>query len=169
MTALTRSALWLIPGLLVGLAVGAWSVRTPVLAVGNDRSENFAIATGPLDDTTEAIVALDPITGTLRAAAISPTTGVVTNVYERTTLAADMELEAGTTPKFLMVTGMNPLRARGGAQFGGSFIYVAETTSGKVAAYAMPFNRAQLNSSKTTQAQLELVAVIPFRTAAIRN
>ena len=58
-----HGGLLLVLGVLVGLAVGL-NVRgiwpnVPLHAVATDAAENFAIATGPVDDRTEAIYVLD--------------------------------------------------------------------------------------------------------------
>ena len=62
----TRS-LWLAGGLVVGLVIGlnvagVWP-QIPVHAVATHGQDNFAIATGPLDDNVEAIFVLDSVTG----------------------------------------------------------------------------------------------------------
>ena len=60
---------WLGIGLCVGLLSRGSSPHTPLHAWSNDRYDDFAIATGPMDETTEAIYFLDFLTGDLKAAA----------------------------------------------------------------------------------------------------
>ena len=62
---------WLAIGLLVGFVIGGLWPDTPLHAVATDRTENFAMATGFVDDGVEAIYFLDFLTGTLRAAVLS--------------------------------------------------------------------------------------------------
>ena len=64
-------AVWLAIGLVVGLMIGGIWPDTPLHAVATDGTENFALATGFVDDGAEAVYLLDFLTGTLRAAVLS--------------------------------------------------------------------------------------------------
>src|SRR3989304_5318782 len=64
-------AVWLGIGLLAGLMIGGLWPDTPLHAVATDSTDNFAMATGFVDDGIEAIYFLDFLTGTLRAAVLS--------------------------------------------------------------------------------------------------
>ena len=59
-------------GLCIGVGLSGIIPHTPLHAWSNDRYDDFAIATGPVDETTEALYFLDFLTGDLKAAAIGP-------------------------------------------------------------------------------------------------
>ena len=50
-----------------GLVLSGLWPQTPLHATATDRSDTFAIATGAVDDDTEAVYFLDFLTGDLRA------------------------------------------------------------------------------------------------------
>ncbi len=62
---------WMALGLLLGGVAAALWPATPLHAVATDRTDNFAIATGLLDEDTEAIYFLDFVTGELKGTALS--------------------------------------------------------------------------------------------------
>ncbi|MGA2067613.1 MAG: hypothetical protein ABSG86_21785 [Thermoguttaceae bacterium] len=163
-------------GIVLGLAVGAmlgglWP-STPLHAVATDRTETFAMATGFVDEGVEALYFLDFLTGDLGAVVIGrggPTGWMPTGLYAATVLR-DLNLNANQNPKFLMVTGVADLIRGGsaGAQVRPSraVVYVAEITTGRVAAYAIPWNANAHLRNQMVQMPLQLVARFPFRGAA---
>lgn len=164
-----NSAAWLAAGVLVGLAAGRLLPHAPAHAMATDRQENFAIATGPVDEEMEAVFFLDFLTGELKAAVLSPITGKFNALYQAQ-IAGDLGVDASKNPKYLLVTGLAQLR-RGGGQIqpGASVVYVAELTSGKVAAYAVPWSRGAANSNIPIKANLVPLDSMQFRTAVIRE
>ncbi len=183
---LQPNLLWMAAGITIGAAVvgvffggmvvgrsassNSWPFGPSLAhAVATDRYENFAIATGFLNNDLEAVYFLDFLTGDLKAAALSLQTGKFNSFYEYNVLR-DLEVDATKNPRYLMVTGGVNLRRQGGQlEPSGSVVYVAELTSGKVAAYTTPFNRTTINSGKRYDGQLLLLDVQPFRTTAIRG
>jgi len=162
------SATWLGVGLIAGLALGGFLPNAPLHAVATDHTENFTIATGPVDDELEALFFLDFLTGSLKAAVISTTTGRFTSMYE-TTVMNDLGVNAAQNPKFLMVTGIAGLRRTGAnVNPGHSIVYVAEVTTGRVAAYAVPWTRGQATATSPVRGQLYKLDVLQFRTQAVR-
>jgi hypothetical protein len=158
---------WLIAlgiGLVVGLALGGFWPNTPLHAVATDRCDSFAIATGPVDSDVEAVYFLDFLTGDLRAVVLGKTAGNFTGFFYYN-VAADLSVDPSKTPKYLMVTGMASLRHSGGTRMQPSLAvcYVAEVTSGKVAAYAIPWSPSMHASGQTNQQMLAPVAVTSFR------
>ncbi len=138
-------------------------------ASATDRYENFAIATGQLDEDLEAVYFLDFLTGDLKAAALSLQTGKFNSFYEYNVLK-DLDVDSSKNPRYLMVTGEVNLRRQGGQlEPSGSVIYVAELTSGKVAAYMTPFLKQTINSGKPFQGEMIALDVRQFRTTAIRG
>lgn len=162
--------------LVVGMAVGAvltagfhgLTSMPRAHAVATDSSENFAIATGLVDENIEALYFLDFLTGDLRAAVVSRRNAQFTGVFQYNVLQ-DFEVTS-EKPRFLMVTGIAGLpRGRGASQIGRSLIYVAEASSGQVAAYALPYN-STLNAAGAPQMGTFLkVASGSFRDAFVRD
>ncbi len=163
-----RRGVWLLAGLVVGLAAGALLPHAPLHAVATDRQENFAIATGPLDESVEAIFMLDFLSGTLKAYAINTVTGKFTGYFERTILN-DLGIDASKNPKYLVVTGGANLRRSGSIQPSASVCYVAELTSGKMAAYAIPWSRGQSNATQPVRGTFLILDVVQFRTNVVRG
>lgn len=162
--------------LVVGIAIGAaltagWHglATTPrAHAVATHGADNFAIATGLVDDQIEALYFLDYLTGDLRAAIVNRRNGQFTG-YFRYNVLQDFEA-VGDPARFLMVTGMADLpRGSGPTQIGKALIYVAEASSGQVAAYVLPFN-STLNASGALQSgSFVRVARGSFRDAFVRD
>lgn len=161
-------AIWLALGVAAGLVGGRLWPATPLHAVATDRHENFAIATGPVDGDIEALYYLDSVTGDLMAAVLSAQTGRFMSFYKYNILA-DLEVEASKNPQFLMVTGVANLRRGRGPQQSTGVVYIAELTSGKVAAYSIPWTRDRQNAAAPITASLVPLDVTQFRTALIRD
>ncbi|MGL4555289.1 MAG: hypothetical protein ACRC33_29330 [Gemmataceae bacterium] len=124
---------WLGVGLLLGL-VGAilWSAHLPVARAGNDRYEDYILATGAVAVNprapTDGVWLLDYRGGKLLGTLIDRLNGKIVGWAE-----VDLVTEFGLPPRqnvhFMMTTGMI---AQGQAA-----LYVAETSSGKFAVYSM--------------------------------
>jgi hypothetical protein len=143
----------LVVGVAIGIALAAiWHGAAGVpraYASATHGADNFAIATGLVDDNIEALYFLDYLTGDLRAAVISRRNGIFTGFFQHNVMG-DF---AGITesPRFLMVTGLADLpRGAGPSQLGQSLIYIAEATSGQVFAYALPYS-STLNAAGRPQ------------------
>ncbi|NUQ66228.1 MAG: hypothetical protein HUU20_27525 [Pirellulales bacterium] len=185
----------LVVGLVVGLIVGSLWPNTPLHATATDRVDNFAIATGFVDDEIEAVYFLDFLTGTLRVAVVSNQTQTFQARYE-TNINADLasvvaylngggeggrkrgsgssagptQLQLPQTPNYLMVTGMADIR-RGAAareQPGRSMVYVAESNTGILLAYAIPWSKELHSSNRPHFGKLILWAGDQFSTAIKR-
>lgn len=162
----------LVVGILIGAVLtaaweGVWVVQ-PARASATHGSDNFAIATGLVDNGIEALYFLDFLTGDLRAAVVSRRNAKFTGFFQYNVLA-DFTAITGP-PKFLMVTGLAELpRGRGASQLGSSLIYVAEATSGQVFAYALPYS-STLNAAGQPQVGTFLrVGGGSFRDAFVRD
>jgi hypothetical protein len=149
--------------LLIGIVLGGFLPHIPLHAVATDRAETYLIATGLLDTDVEAVYFLDCLTGDLFAAVPGKTTGGFTGLY-RYNVLKDLQIDLAKNPHFLMVTGLADLRSTTSRGYGGSsVVYVAETTTGKAVAYAIPWDRSRWNTRVPTQDTLRLVGVITFR------
>jgi hypothetical protein len=155
--------------MVIGLAVGMLWPQTPIHAVATDRVDNCAMATGPLDDDTEALFYLDFLSGELKATALSP---IARKFFASFTanVIQDLGVDVSKNPQYLMVTG-NSIFRRGGGQVqpGDAVVYVAELTSGKVAAYAVPWSQAYAISGRQIRAPLVLLDVYPMRVSLARE
>ena len=80
----------------------------------------------------------------------------------------DLGVKANQNPKFMMVTGRGFERQGGQMQPGNSVVYVAETSSGRVAAYAVPWTRGLATSVMPFKGMLYRLDVLQFRTTAVR-
>ncbi len=129
--------------LAVGLFLGGLWPNTPLHAVSTDRTETFAMATGPVDSEVEAVWFLDFLTGDLTALVLGRQAGTWTGRFTWN-VAADLGVDPQKNPKYMMVTGVTSIRRAGGsrAQPSNAACYVAEITTGKVAAYAIPWTQS---------------------------
>jgi hypothetical protein len=178
LAALTKNRfLLLCLGVVLGLVIGRWFNSGELIlpasaarAVATDRFENFAIATAPLDSDVEAVFFLDFLTGDLKGAVLSAQFGRFNAFYERNILE-DFGLDRAKNPRYLMVTGMANLRRGLGntARPGASVVYIAELTTGKIAAYGVPWTPQFHNAGVPVQGTLYPLDVAQFRSAVVRE
>jgi hypothetical protein len=158
----------LVIGLIVGLNLeGLWP-SMPLHASATHGIDKFAIATGLVDGSVEALYFLDFLTGDLRAAVINPKTGKFNSFFTRN-IAADFG-GAGRNSGYLLVTGsVNMPRGANSFQYSQSIVYVAEASTGAVAAYTIPWNSSLQASGKTQNGDFRPLDVKQFRTAFVRD
>src|SRR5262249_26454924 len=125
--------LWLITGLVLGIGVTACYLLSGHQAqAANDRFEDYIICTGAVGVTprapTDGVWLLDYRSGKLLGTVIDRSVGKILGWAE-----VDLVTEFGIPPRqnvhFLMTTG--------NISQGQAALYVAETTSGKLAVYTM--------------------------------
>jgi hypothetical protein len=155
-------------GLIVGLNIqGLWP-SVPLHAAATHGLDKFAIATGLVDNNVEALYFLDYLTGDLRAAVVNPKTGKFNSFFTRN-IAADFG-GAGRAMGYLLVTGTADMpRGTSNFQFARSIVYVADATTGQVAAYTIPWNSSLQAAGKTQYGEFQPLDVAAFRTAFIRD
>jgi hypothetical protein len=164
---LRRRLCWMGGGLVLGLVFGGLWPDSPAHAVATSQIESFAACTTPLDNDIEGIFILDSITGDLKGTALNPVTRTFT-VSFGTNVAAAFGLDAAAKPRYLMVSGAANFRGGSGNQRpANSIIYVAEMTSGKVAAYAIPWSSQR--PTAPTMVPLQLIGAFSFRDNVVRN
>jgi hypothetical protein len=158
----------IILGLVVGLNLkGLWPT-VPLHATSTHGLDKFAIATGLVDNGVEALYFLDYLTGDLRAAVINPKTGQFNSFFTRN-IAADFG-GAGRSTGYLMVTGFADIpRQANSFQFAQSIVYVADVTTGSVAAYTIPWNSTKQAANVTQYDQFRPLDVRQFRDQVIRD
>jgi hypothetical protein len=155
----------------LGLAVGLLLLlaglcpNTPLHAVATDRSDSFLMATGPLDESIEGIYVLDCLTGELRGAALSRQSARF-NAFFQGNVAKDLNVDQTKNPRYMMVTGMADLMRTGGNRVAPSkaILYVAEITTGKVAAYAVRWSPGVRVQGQPQQGPFVLLDMFPMRT-----
>jgi hypothetical protein len=155
-------------GLVIGLNIqGLWP-SVPLHAAATHGLDKFAIATGLVDDRVEALYFLDYLTGDLRAAVINPKNGKFNSFFTRN-IVADFG-GAGRAMGYLLVTGSADMpRGTANFQYSQSIVYVADATTGQVAAYTIPWNSSLHAAGKTQYGEFQPLDVKPFRTAFVRD
>ncbi len=149
--------------LVLGLVLGNFWPQAPLHTTATDRADTYAIATGFLDQEVEAIYFLDFLTGDLTAAVLGRRPGTFGAVY-RYNVLQDLQIDPTKNPKFLMVTGLCDLPRGGGrVEASRAAVYVAEITTGKVAAYVVPWNRSAFNSGQPLAGALQPMGIMPLR------
>jgi hypothetical protein len=184
-------------GLLVGLVLGGLWPDTPLHGTSTDRSNNYAMATGYVDEGVEAVYFLDFLTGTIRAAVLSNSTNrfqahyagninadlatviagsnatmAQTNAARRRAGLPPMpQLQMPQSPSYLMVTGAIDMRRAGGmaTQYPLSALYVAETNTGIVLAYLIPWDRNAHLADRDAADMLRLWTGDQFAAALIQT
>ena len=162
-----RRLVWLGMGLVGGLILcGVWP-QTPLHAVATDRTETFAVATGFVDEGIEAVYFLDFLTGDLSAVVLGRQGRGFVALY-RCNVVGDLGVDPSKNPKYMMVTGAaDTRRTVGRVQLSPAVVYVAEVTTGNVAAYAVPWERALYTAGGVIGTKpLMRLAVTRFRAAA---
>jgi hypothetical protein len=154
-------------GLAVGLVLGGLWPQTLLHATATDRVDTFAMATGLVDEDVEAVYFLDFLTGDLRSLVLGKQMGGISGIYTFN-VAAHLGIDPNKNPRYMMITGMVNLR-RGGSrmQAGRAVVYVAEVTSGKMGAYAIPWNPSIAAAGQTMTGNLVPVAMYQFRNIAV--
>jgi hypothetical protein len=158
----------IVAGLVVGLNIqGLWP-HVPLHATATHGLEKFAIATGLVDNGVEALYFLDYLTGDMRAAVINPKTGRFNAFFTRN-IAADFG-GAGRSTGYLLVTGFADMpRGANNFQFAQSIVYVADVTTGRVAAYTIPWNSTLHAAGRPQYGEFQPLDVQQFRTAFVRD
>jgi hypothetical protein len=153
-------------GLVVGLNLAGYWPQIPVHASATHGQENFAIATGLVEDEMEAVYMLDFVTGDLKACVLSINTRTFLTFYQHN---VSKDFGGIKNPKYLMVTGVADVRRQLNVPIGTSVIYVAEMTSGKLACYGLPWTPGRQGVAAIMKGLDFLpMDIITFRTTAIR-
>jgi hypothetical protein len=160
--------LGIVIGLVIGLNIqGIWPA-IPLHASATHGLDKFAIATGLVDERVEALYFLDFLTGDMRAAVINPKTGKFNSFFTRN-IANDFG-GAGRNTGYLMVTGSVDMpRGTAKFQYAESIVYVADASTGQVAAYTIPWNSTAHNAGTSQFGEFQPLDVQAFRTAFVRD
>ncbi|TWT85876.1 hypothetical protein Pla123a_06830 [Posidoniimonas polymericola] len=157
---------------LVAGAAGGWLSRStapqiavpviPAHASATMGAENFAVATGLVDEGVEAFYFLDFLTGKLKATVINRRDAGFAAYFEYD-ITQDFD-GAGRSPKYLMVTGIaNIPRGKGNTQLARSVVYITDATSGQMSAYVMPWNSSRQAAGNAQVATFYKIGTVPLR------
>lgn len=160
-----KQSRWTLPlfGMALGTIIGAvatvhcfsprMSFPTTMLnATATSGGTTMAIATGPIQDGVEGFFILDFITGDLTCSVLNPRTGALGGAY-KANVVADLGVEQGKAPQYLMVTGSADFRTQGGNIAPAEcVVYVADANTGRYVGYWLPWNRqaAQYNFAQAS-------------------
>lgn len=158
--------LYIAVGFAAGLAVASIWPHEPVAAFSSDRNDKFAIISVPVGlGSGDAVFVMDFLTGRLTGAAMQRTrSGTAFINYYYRNLAEDFQINPSIEPQYAFTTGTAEIQSRGGNQWGSHSLYVAELSSGKVAAYAVPYRISQV---KAPPVPLQPIDTFPFREATV--
>jgi hypothetical protein len=142
-----------------------WRSFPSAHAVSANSDEAFAVCTAPIDGSTEGFFMLDFQTGDLSGGVLNQATGTFTGAY-RCNVLTDLGFEPGAAkqPRFLLVSGMSNLRRSQAGPLGQSVLFVTDSSTGRTAAYGIPWNPQQ--SQKPFTSELVLLDVANPRGAA---
>jgi hypothetical protein len=164
----------------VGIAIGTSSSRheatlaeqllghTQLHASGATGGKSIALATGMIDEGTEGVFVLDFYTGDLQCWVINPRLGTFSSIF-KINVIADLGVEQGKTPDYVMSAGQVDFRGPQGTNMGRSVVYVADGNTGNVGCYAVPWNRQAVTSGQPQAGPLVKVAVGKARVVAIQE
>ena len=148
---------WLATGLVVGMSIASIWPHEPLSAATTDRNEKFGLITVPVTLVSEAVFVIDYLTGRLSGAMLQRTRGgtAFVNFYYR---------NLSGEPYYAISSGFAEIPNTGGNQWGRSALYVAELTSGKVGAYAIPY---QITQRTLPPQPLTPIESFPLREATV--
>lgn len=164
---------WLAAGVLAGLSLGLnlaglWP-QQPLHAVATHGQDNLAICTAFMDQDVEAVFILDDLTGDLKGSALNVQMRRLNTRYEYNVLH-DLPTPSSKNPRYRIVTGVANIRQNVSAgPLAQSVLYVAETTSGQVAVYGVPWVAGRANNAVPAVYPLVLLDKWQYRTVPIRN
>jgi hypothetical protein len=139
---------WLVGGLMAGLGVAYFWPHEPAYATTADRDSNFALITIPvgtsaagITDAMDGVFILDFLTGQLKGAVLNRQSGKFASFYYRD-LAKDFNVDPQAAPHYALASGYAQVSGQLGKTFASGVLYVAELSSGVLAAYSFPWNEA---------------------------
>jgi hypothetical protein len=142
--------------------------ETQLRATGATGGKSIALATGVIDEGTEGIFVLDYLTGELQCWVINPRLGTFNSMFKYNVIA-DLGIEQGKTPDYVMTTGVADFRGPTASQVARSVVYVADGNTGNVGCYAVPWNRAAATAGQPLTGPLQRVAVGKARLVAVQE
>lgn len=158
-----QRGMWLVAGVLLGLAVATYWPAEEVRAHAVDRTNKIALVSAETTSgNSEAIFILDFVTGRLVGAAYNTQIGTFNQRYLRN-VAGDFKVTGNAQYAIVPATVSIPQRGGGPTPALGG-LYVAELTTGKVALYGYGFNE-----TPGPQPVMPLVLVDGFEFRAVQE
>lgn len=153
------------------LAIAVWP-ETRLHAATAAQNDVYAMATGFIDDEIEGVYLLNFLTGDLQCSVVSnrpPSMGKFIGLF-KTNVIRDLGLDPSKQPAYLMVTGQATFsRGGGAAQPAMSAVYVLDTSSGRFAAYSLPWRRDMASTGRPQIGMLTLLDVAQGPAAVQRD
>jgi hypothetical protein len=158
---------------MIGASRSEPTVRLPdvqLKAMSGYGSENFSMVTGPIDeDGTEGVFLLDYTTGDLTCWVINPRTGLYGAGFKRN-VVADLKVEKGKKPAFLLATGIVTWRGfPGPVRPANCVAYVCDANTGRFGAYGVPWTPGAAALGALQINELKLLNVGEARGVEVRK
>ena len=182
---LNRSNSMFVVGLIAGLGISvaatfgslaAWGyfekdkvrqLEQQLHAVATHGADSMAIATGLIDEGVEGIFFLDFISGELTCQVLNSRTGLLGGVF-RQNVVADLGVEPGKQPKYLLVTGGLETRQNiSNIRPARSLVYVADSNTGRYVAYMLPWNQQIANQGGAVASSMIVIGRDSARNAVV--
>jgi len=129
--------------------------------------DNFALATGAIDQDAEGIFVLDFLTGNLQCSVLNKRSMKFSALF-RTNVTRDLGVTKNS--KYQMVTGLvNFLRGGGAYRPGMSVVYVLDSSSGRLAAYGVPWLREAAATGRPQFGSLLPIDALQVRMVQVRE
>jgi hypothetical protein len=133
-------------------------------AAATHGADSMAIATGEIDEDVEGVFILDFITGDLTCQVLNARTGLLGGIF-RQSVVADLGVEQGKQPKYLLVTGNLDIRPTiSNVRPAKTIVYVADSNTGRYVAYVLPWNQQLANAGGRQAAPM-----LPIGRGSARN
>lgn len=140
-----------------------------VKAMSGYGSENFGMLTGPVDSESEGVFTLDYLTGELRCQVINPRNGKFGAGFSRN-IVADLGVEKGKKPAFVMATGMCSFKGFSGpTRLSNCVVYVADGNTGKFAAYVVPWTPGAFAANVVQFGEMKMLVAGEGRPVEVRE
>jgi hypothetical protein len=160
--------------LAAGVVIGRWNSADGagdlrLNAMAAQSNDNFAIATGVIDDEVEGLFTLDFLTGDLQCYVVNPRTGALGGWF-KTNVAKDLPPEGTKKPAYLLVTGtIQTQGATGNQRPAGSLCYVVDGNTGNAAAYSFPWGKSYSAQGQAQSTPMITVGKWKTRTVGVRE
>ncbi len=160
-------------GVFVGMALqfdrGPDIAPLKLHASASSTGKSVSLATGLVDDQTEALFILDHLNGNLQCWLINERTNELGAVYRTNVLAALGGGKEGGDADLVMTTGVFEFNNRGSARPANCVAYVADGNSGKAAAFGFTYNKVNIQRGNVVEGELQLILSYPIRNLQVRD
>jgi hypothetical protein len=187
-----RGKSWLLAGagLVLGLAIGGAMVTGVLLgqrsaadpkmaaldelrlkALATHGAETFAVATGPVDDSTEGLFCLDYLTGDLQVFVLSSRQPGQLAGWFKTNITTTLTPDKGKKPSYLLVTGQYSVQggSTGTQRPASSICYVVDSNTGAFAAYGFLWSKSAAGYNASQAGEMRMVYAGKARNLEIRE